>query len=106
MCSAKPLQLRTITAWITSVIPSTSSSTPKTTTDASVAMKAELIARKPTMIDTRPKAKNNHQAGRKLARSSYGGPAEDIGNGSLTVSRSLCEGNVMDLKGRAECGGV
>jgi len=52
------------------VNPVTSSSTPKKTTIAQVvkAMKLELIASKPTTIDTRPRVTKRHQARRKFAR--------------------------------------
>jgi hypothetical protein len=91
-------RLRTITAWITSVIPATSNSTPKTITEASVAMKAELIARRPTITDTRPRASQNHQVRPKLANSSEGPPVVDVRTEWLTMSRSfhlVCPGTAI-----------
>src|SRR5262245_49278241 len=50
------------------------------------------MARKPTMTDTRPKAKISHQTRRTLATSSASTPAGDVGNGRLTVPCSFQDG--------------
>src|SRR5262245_846587 len=91
---AKPLRLRTITAWITSVTPTNTSSDPRMISDFVVAKCGAAIAAKPTRIDSRPKAKTSHQMRRSLARSSCASPAEDPESGRLMASGSLRGGTM------------